>query len=78
MTIEQLIRELLEKHSMSQAQLSRSLGITPQALTARLKSKNMGIESIIEIMDILQYEVVVQPKGKKASGQHLLEKGEEK
>lgn len=51
--------DILGNQGRSQRSLSRALGITPQALTNRLASGSMRIDSLCEMADELGYQVVL-------------------
>lgn len=49
--------------------------VTPAALSDRLKNENMKINTMIEMLDILGYEVVIRPK-KDSRQTYVVERGE--
>ena len=52
-----------------------SLSVTPAAFSDRLKNKNMKTNTVIEILDVLGYELVVRPK-KGNRQEYAAERGE--
>lgn len=56
------IRSILEDQGRSQRSLALELGLTPQALDQRLKSKTMKVETLCQTADQLGYEVALVPK----------------
>ena len=51
------------------------LDVTPAAFSDRLKNKNMKTNTVIEILDVLGYEVVARPK-KGGRQEYVAERGE--
>ena len=49
--------------------------VTPAALSDRLKNENMKINTIIEMLDLLGYEVAIRPK-KDSRQTYVVERGE--
>lgn len=56
------IRLILEKQGRSQRSLALELGLTPQALDQRLKSKTMKVETLCQTAEQLGYTVALVPK----------------
>lgn len=57
------IRLILEEQRRSQRSLALELGLTPQALDQRLKSRTMKVETLCQTAEQLGYTVVLVPKG---------------
>lgn len=53
---------ILEEQGRSQRSLALELGLTPQALDQRLKSKTMKVETLCQTADQLGYTVALVPK----------------
>ena len=51
------------------------LDVTPAAFSDRLKNKNMKTNTVIEILDVLGYELIARPK-KGNRQEYTLERGE--
>jgi hypothetical protein len=49
--------------------------VTPAALSDRLKNENMKINNVIEMLDLLGYEVAIRPKNDKRQT-YVVERGE--
>jgi hypothetical protein len=49
--------------------------VTPAALSDRLKTYNMRINTVIEMLDLLGYEVAIRPKNDKRQT-YVVERGE--
>lgn len=56
------IRLILEEQGRSQRSLALELGLTPQALDQRLKSKTMKVETLCQTAEQLGYTVALVPK----------------
>lgn len=56
------IRLILEEQGRSQRSLALELGLTPQALDQRLKSKTMRVETLCQTAEQLGYTVALVPK----------------
>lgn len=56
------IRLILEEQGRSQRSLALELGLTPQALDQRLKSKTMKVETLCQTAEQLGYTVTLVPK----------------
>lgn len=52
-----------------------NLNVTQAAFSDRLKNKNMKTNTVIEILDVLGYELVVRPK-KGSRQEYVVERGE--
>ncbi len=57
------IRSILEQQGRSQRSLALELGLTPQALDQRLKSKTMKVETLCQTAAELGYAVQLVPSG---------------
>lgn len=56
------IKSILEEQKRSQRSLALDLGLTPQALDQRLKSKTMKVETLCQTAEHLGYTVNLIPK----------------
>ena len=56
------IRSILVEQGRSQRSLALELGLTPQALDQRLKSKTMKVETLCQTAEQLGYTVSLVPK----------------
>lgn len=57
------IKLILEEQGRSQRSLALDLGLTPQALDQRLKSKTMKVETLCQTAGQLGYVVQLIPTG---------------
>ena len=86
MNINEIIRNIIENATtpdgkkMTQAaiidHINRKYGqsVTAAALSDRLKNKNMKINTVIEMLDLLDYEVVIRSK-KEGLQSYVVERG---
>ena len=75
MVINTAISRLMRERGVTQKGMASSVGKErPQDISARLQSKNMTFNRAIEMLDVLGYEVVVQPRkaGKRPDGQIVI------
>lgn len=62
------IRMLLEDQGRTQRSFALELGITPQGLDQRLKSKTMKVETLCEMAAQLGYGIRLVPEGGTGEG----------
>ena len=62
MTSEQAIRRIMEIRGIKFSELANELCVANNTLAGRLKSKNISIEKLEEILDALGYKIVVVPE----------------
>ena len=62
------IRMLLEDQGRTQRSFALELGITPQGLDQRLKSKTMKVETLCEMAAQLGYGIRLVPEGGTSEG----------
>lgn len=87
MTINEIILEVLkdtfneEGKKIKQTEVREKLeerfgvAVSQQAFSDRLKNKNMKMNTAIEILDVLGYEIVARPK-KGSRQEYVAERGE--
>lgn len=74
-TINMAIRQAMKERSFSLKMIADALNLErPNDVSARLASKNMTFDRAIEILNVLGYEVVVQPRrrGGRPEGQFVI------
>lgn len=64
----EIVEQIFEKFNVK---------VSPAALSDRLKNENMQINTVIEILDILGYEVAIRPK-KGSRETYIVERGEKR
>ena len=63
MKAQQAIKKILNQEHMTQKDLSQKLNYTkPTSLNTILRTNNPNTESLIKIMDALDYEIILKPK----------------
>lgn len=62
MIISKVILAIMEEQGMTQASLGRELDVSRQALNQRLKRDSMRTNELIDILEVLGYDLVIQPK----------------
>lgn len=63
MKTKQAIKKILKQEHMTQKVLSEKMGYArPSSLNTVLRANNPKIETLVNIMDALGYEVVLRPK----------------
>lgn len=72
MSVSQAIRMMLVEKKMSSKTLASLVGISPQSLSNTLGRTNMTINRLEELLEVLDYEIVLQPKrrGSYAAGSY--------
>lgn len=82
MKINEIILEVLKNtqkadgRKKTQSDIASTLGVKPQVVNDRLKNENMKVNTAIELLEEMGYEIVVKPKesgDKRAS--YVVEKG---
>lgn len=58
----------------TQKMIADDLGIKPQHISDRLKNENMKVNTVIEMLDIMGYDLVVQPR-EEGRESYMVEKG---
>ncbi len=63
MKINKAISKIMKDNGFKQIQMAKAIGKSrPNDVSARLANDNMSFDKAIEMLDVLGYEVVVQPK----------------
>lgn len=79
MKMNEAIKAAMKDTKTTQAQLADRIGAKSQSVIAqRLSLKNLSVDTVIEMLDALGYELVIQEKkrGRRPDGQLVIEKGE--
>lgn len=73
MKVSEIIRAIMKEKKMSMAALGRAVGIeigendpknkATDVISKRLKQKNMSIDMVADMVDKMDYQVVIVPKG---------------
>lgn len=75
MTTSEAIKTALSDKKVTQSRLAEMMGYASQAAIGNRLNSNISCELLIQMLDCLNYEVVVQPKtsGKRKEGAIVLE-----
>ena len=71
MRINRAIKQVMKENGVTQRRMAIAIGKSkPNDISARLMSKNMSFDKAIEMLNVMGYEVVVQPvtKGQRKEG----------
>lgn len=67
--INKIIRRLMKEQGFSQLAMAKALGKQrANDVSARLMSSNMTMDKVVEMLDLLGYEVIVQKRTKGSRG----------
>lgn len=76
MKFEKAIKEILKEKKITQTALAKKLGSERQSnVSVPLHKGNITINKLLEWLDVLDYELTIQPKmgaGKRREGQHVI------
>jgi len=65
MLINEIIKTTMKEKGFTQLSMAKAIGKTNATdVSARLASKNMTFSKAIEMLEVMNYEVIVQPKPK--------------
>lgn len=71
------MEKVMNEQGMTQVRLSRQLNISRQALNQRVRKDSMRTNELIDLLDVLDYDLVIQPKGSRlVNGAFKIERGE--
>lgn len=72
------IKSAMIKTGVSQKDIVEQLGVKQTTVSERINYKNISAKHLTEILDILGYELVIQPKveGDRPDGQYVLERAD--
>lgn len=63
MTHQDIIRQMLKQRGYSQKKLAREMKTSACTVTVALKSDNMYTRTLLKMCSLLNYEIVIRPKG---------------
>ena len=61
MKIQDAISTLIKESGLKKSEFARRIGITPQALNGRLTQEGIGVNCVAEMVEKLNYRVVLVP-----------------
>lgn len=76
MNANEIIKELIKRSDFTQTTLARAMGYSTQSgIASRLNKNDMGVSLLVKMLDILGYDLVIQPKkrGRKSEDQFFVE-----
>lgn len=74
-TVNEEGKKIKQNEVMERIETKFGVKLSQQAFSDRLKNKNMKVNSVIEILDVLGYELVARPK-KGSRQEYIAERGE--
>lgn len=80
MKISDAIKIAMKNQKTTQVQLAKRIGASSQSVIAqRLRMNNLSVDTVIEMLDAIGYEMVIQEKkrGRRPEGQIIIDRGEE-
>lgn len=80
MKMKEAIRLAMKNQKTTQQQLADRIGAKSQSVIAqRLRMNNLSINTVIEMLDGIGYEMVIQEKkrGRRPEGQIIIDRGED-
>lgn len=80
MKISDAIKTAMKNQKTTQVQLAERIGASSQSVIAqRLRMNNLSVDTVIEMLDAIGYEMVIQEKkrGRRPEGQIIIDRGEE-
>ena len=77
MRASEIIKSAMKESRITQEQLRDIMGLNHQsAVSVRINSPNPKLDTLIEVLDAIGYELVIQPKkrGRRPEGQEVVTK----
>lgn len=62
MTVADIVKEIIKKSDLQQAQVARLMGWTPQNLSNRLGRNTLYAEDFVKLLDVMGYNMIVVEK----------------
>lgn len=80
MKANEIVKDIMEKQHLKNAQLGARIGVKNDAIFARLTQKNISVDILNQMLAAMDYEIVVQPKslGRRPEGCYVIDRGESK
>lgn len=64
MKLGHILKTILVQKDTTAKHVAKMMGITPQALGNMMSRENITIESLTRILNVLDYEIIIQPRKK--------------
>lgn len=80
MNANEIVKDLIKRSDFTQTTLAKAMGYNNQSSIAnRLNKNDMGVSLLVKMLDMLGYDLVIQPKkrGRKAEDQFVIDATEE-
>lgn len=76
MKVNLIIETKINEQGITQAELSRKINTSRQSLNQRLNRDSMRTNELIDILEVLNYDLVIQPKiSQLSNGSYIIERG---
>lgn len=76
MKVNLIIETIINEQGITQAELSRKINTSRQSLNQRLNRDSMRTNELIDILEVLNYDLVIQPKiSQLSNGSYIIERG---
>lgn len=79
MKIGEAIKEAMKRQKTTQKRLAERIGAKSQSvISERLRMNNLSVDTVIEMLDAIGYELVIQEKkrGRRPEGQIVIERSD--
>ena len=63
MTTEEALRKAMDIRGVRFMDLAERMGIATNTLAGRIKSKNISVDKLNDVLEALDYEIVLMPTG---------------
>jgi DNA-binding helix-turn-helix protein len=75
MRIQEAMKNIMKERKITQQRIAYSLNTTQSSVNDRLNRGNISLESSLKILNVLGYEMVIQPKssGRRKDGQIVID-----
>lgn len=80
MKANEIVKSLIKQSDFTQTTLAKAMGYNNQSSIAnRLNKNDMGVSLLAKMLDVLGYDLVIQPKkpGRRPDGQFVIDTEEE-
>ena len=73
-----VVREIMRESGVTQQEMSERMGYSHQSgLSGRLNSQRLGLDKLVEMLDVLGYELVARSKADKSAPEYVVTDGVE-
>ena len=72
------IKIAMKQAGITQTEMRSQLGISQSSMSERISHKNISVKNLTEILDVIGYELVIQPRteGERPVGQYALDRAD--